>query len=221
MRSERAQVVSMRGETGGGVAELTVARVPAIFSGFLPLPTTIPPYRRATWPGATQSRPRNHASLISSGRSDVGTITWSFDRIFSGARWCTRLTFRGRPPLCRESKRRMLDRIGDEVARATSIVRDRAWQSVFATHARLRRRVPGARRCLHGRDGDYPAGTYVRNPSGPLTRLTPRRAARSSSSCASSTSMIGPRFASIRVTPLSFRAPFPAFRSSRCTSSAE
>lgn len=67
--------------------------------------------------------------------------------------------------------RRMLDRIGDEVARATSIVRY----------------APGSRFSAHTHDGgeefivldgvfqdehgDYPAGTYVRNP--PTTSHTP------------------------------------------------
>ena len=68
-------------------------------------------------------------------------------------------------------ERRMLDRIGDEVARATSIVRY----------------APGSRFSAHVHDGgeefvvlegvfqdehgDYPAGTYVRNP--PTSRHTP------------------------------------------------
>lgn len=71
--------------------------------------------------------------------------------------------------------RRMLDRIGDEVARATSIVRY----------------APGSRFSAHTHDGgeefivlegvfqdehgDYPAGTYVRNP--PTTSHTPGAAA--------------------------------------------
>lgn len=68
-------------------------------------------------------------------------------------------------------QRRMLDRIGAEVARATSIVRY-APGSKFSAH-------------MHGggeefivldgvfqdEHGDYPAGTYVRNP--PTTRHTP------------------------------------------------
>ena len=69
-------------------------------------------------------------------------------------------------------ERIMLDRVGDEVARATSLVRY-APNSVFAEH-------------LHGggeeilvldgvfsdEHGDYPAGTYLRNPPG--SRHTPR-----------------------------------------------
>jgi ChrR Cupin-like domain len=58
----------------------------------------------------------------------------------------------------------MLDRIGDEVARATSIVR-------YAPHSRFSPHIHGGGEeflVLDGifRDeaGDYPAGTYVRNP---------------------------------------------------------
>lgn len=63
-------------------------------------------------------------------------------------------------------ERRMLDRIGDEVARATSIVRYAAG-SIFPEHTH------GAGEeflVLDGvfadEHGDYPAGTYVRNPWG-------------------------------------------------------
>ena len=62
--------------------------------------------------------------------------------------------------------RRMLDRVGDEVARATSLVRY-APQSSFDSH------VHGGGEeffVLEGvfsdEHGDYPAGTYVRNPPG-------------------------------------------------------
>ena len=68
-------------------------------------------------------------------------------------------------------ERRMLDRIGDEVARATSIVRY-APESQFSPH------VDGggeAFRVLEGvfqdEHGDFPAGSYVRNP--PQSRHTP------------------------------------------------
>ena len=61
-------------------------------------------------------------------------------------------------------ERRMLDRIGDEVARATSIVR-------YAPRSRFDRHVHGAGEeflVLEGTFsdewGDYPKGTYVRNP---------------------------------------------------------
>ncbi len=67
--------------------------------------------------------------------------------------------------------RRMLDRIGDEVARATSIVRY-APGSVFSAHTHT-----GGEEFLvlegvfQDEHGDYPAGTYVRNP--PTTSHTP------------------------------------------------
>ncbi len=63
-------------------------------------------------------------------------------------------------------ERQMLDRIGDEVARATSIVRY-APQSEFAAHTH-----GGGEEFLvldgvfSDEHGDYPAGTYVRNPPG-------------------------------------------------------
>lgn len=63
-------------------------------------------------------------------------------------------------------ERRMLDRIGDEVARATSIVR-------FAPNTAFPQHVHGGGEeffVLEGLfaddEGDYPAGTYVRNPVG-------------------------------------------------------
>ncbi len=69
-------------------------------------------------------------------------------------------------------ERMMLDRIGDEVARATSLVRY-APNSEFSPH------VHGGGEeflVLEGEFGDehgaYPAGTYVRNPIG--TRHSPR-----------------------------------------------
>jgi anti-sigma factor ChrR (cupin superfamily) len=63
-------------------------------------------------------------------------------------------------------ERRMLDRIGDEVARATSIVRYAAGAH-FSEHHH-----PGGEEFLvlegvfSDERGDYPAGTYVRNPIG-------------------------------------------------------
>src|SRR6201987_2048468 len=67
--------------------------------------------------------------------------------------------------------RRMLDRIGDEVARATSIVRY-APASRFSAHTHG---GGGEFLVLEGvfqdEHGDYPAGSYVRNP--PTTRHTP------------------------------------------------
>jgi hypothetical protein len=67
--------------------------------------------------------------------------------------------------------RRMLDRIGDEVARATSIVRY-APRSHFSPHTH-----GGGEEFLvldgvfQDEHGDFPAGSYVRNP--PTTRHTP------------------------------------------------
>lgn len=67
--------------------------------------------------------------------------------------------------------RRMLDRIGGEVARATTIVRY-APNSLFSTHTHTGGEefvvLDGVFQDEHG---DYPAGTYVRNP--PTTQHTP------------------------------------------------
>lgn len=67
--------------------------------------------------------------------------------------------------------RRMLDRIGDEVARATSIVRY-APGSKFSAHTHTGGEefivLDGVFQDEHG---DYPAGTYVRNP--PTSAHTP------------------------------------------------
>ena len=67
--------------------------------------------------------------------------------------------------------RRMLDRIGDEVARATSIVRYAAG-SHFSAHTHTGGEefivLDGVFQDEHG---DFPAGTYVRNP--PTTSHTP------------------------------------------------
>jgi len=68
--------------------------------------------------------------------------------------------------------RRMLDRIGEEIARATSIVRY-APNSKFSEHTHTGGEefivLEGVFQDDHG---DYPAGTYVRNP--PTTAHTPR-----------------------------------------------
>ncbi|MEZ4360289.1 MAG: cupin domain-containing protein [Kofleriaceae bacterium] len=68
-------------------------------------------------------------------------------------------------------QRRMLDRLGDEVARATSIVR-------YEPHSRFSPHVHGGGEeflVLEGvfedEHGAYPAGSYLRNP--PQTRHTP------------------------------------------------
>jgi ChrR Cupin-like domain len=67
--------------------------------------------------------------------------------------------------------RRMLDRVGDEVARATSIVR-------YAAHSHFSPHTHGGGEeflvldgVFQDEQGDYPAGTYVRNP--PTSRHTP------------------------------------------------
>ncbi len=68
--------------------------------------------------------------------------------------------------------RRMLDRVGGEVARATSIVRYAA-RSSFSPHVHS-----GGEEFLvldgvfQDEHGDFPAGCYVRNP--PMSRHTPR-----------------------------------------------
>lgn len=67
--------------------------------------------------------------------------------------------------------RRMLDRIGGEVARATTIVRY-APQSKFSSHTHTGGEefiVLGG--VFQDEHGDYPTGTYVRNP--PTTSQTP------------------------------------------------
>ncbi len=62
--------------------------------------------------------------------------------------------------------RRMLDRIGGEVARATSVVRYAAASS-FPAHAHgLGEEFLVLEGIFSDEHGDYPAGTYVRNPPG-------------------------------------------------------
>ncbi|MEM7606718.1 MAG: cupin domain-containing protein [Myxococcota bacterium] len=68
-------------------------------------------------------------------------------------------------------ERRMLDRIGEEVARATSLVR-------YAPGSHFEAHVHGGGEeflvlegVFHDEHGDYPVGTYVRNP--PTSRHTP------------------------------------------------
>ena len=69
-------------------------------------------------------------------------------------------------------ERRMLDRIGDEIARTTTIVRYAA-NSHFLEHCHT-----GGEEFIvlegifQDENGDYPAGTYVRNP--PTTNHSPR-----------------------------------------------
>ena len=68
-------------------------------------------------------------------------------------------------------ERRMLDRIGDEVARATSIVR-------YAPNSKFSAHVHGGGEeffvldgVFQDEHGDYPVGSYVRNP--PQSSHTP------------------------------------------------
>jgi len=69
-------------------------------------------------------------------------------------------------------ERRMLDRIGDEVARATSLVRY-APASVFEAHDHaLGEEFLVLDGVFSDEHGDYPAGTYVRNP--PRSHHSPR-----------------------------------------------
>jgi quercetin dioxygenase-like cupin family protein len=69
-------------------------------------------------------------------------------------------------------ERRMLDRVGDEVARATSIVRY-APGTAFSPHSHAGGEeffvLDGI---FQDERGDYPAGSYIRNP--PTSRHTPR-----------------------------------------------
>ena len=68
-------------------------------------------------------------------------------------------------------ERRMLDRIGDEVARATSIVRY-APNSHFSPHVHeLGEEFLVLEGVFQDEHGDFPAGTYVRNP--PQSRHKP------------------------------------------------
>ncbi|MDO9294434.1 cupin domain-containing protein [Bradyrhizobium sp.] len=71
-------------------------------------------------------------------------------------------------------ERRLLDRIGGEVARATSLVRY-APASVFPVHEHaLGEEFLVLDGVFSDEHGDYPAGTYVRNP--PQSRHAPRTA---------------------------------------------
>jgi anti-sigma factor ChrR (cupin superfamily) len=71
-------------------------------------------------------------------------------------------------------ERRMLDRIGDEVARATSLVRYAAASTFPAHDHALGEEFLVLEGIFSDEHGDYPAGTYVRNP--PLSRHSPRTA---------------------------------------------
>ena len=93
-------------------------------------------------------------------------------------------------------ERRMLDRIGEEVARATTIVR-------YAPESRFSPHVHGGGEefiVLEGvfqdEHGDFPAGSYIRNP--PQSRHTPgsKPGCTISSSSGSSIRPIAPMYAS-------------------------
>ena len=71
-------------------------------------------------------------------------------------------------------ERRMLDRIGGEVARATSLVRYAAASSFPAHDHLLGEEFFVLDGVFSDEHGDYPAGTYVRNP--PLSHHAPRTA---------------------------------------------
>lgn len=71
-------------------------------------------------------------------------------------------------------ERRMLDRIGGEVARATSLVRYAAASSFPAHEHALGEEFLVLSGVFSDEHGDYPAGTYVRNP--PQSRHTPHTA---------------------------------------------
>jgi anti-sigma factor ChrR (cupin superfamily) len=63
-------------------------------------------------------------------------------------------------------ERRMLDRLGDEVAKATSIVRYQPGAS-FSTHTHeFGEEILVLEGVFSDETGDYPAGTYVMNPPG-------------------------------------------------------
>jgi anti-sigma factor ChrR (cupin superfamily) len=71
-------------------------------------------------------------------------------------------------------ERRLLDRIGGEVARATSLVRYAPASSFPAHDHALGEEFLVLSGVFSDEHGDYPAGTYVRNP--PSSRHTPRTA---------------------------------------------
>lgn len=67
-------------------------------------------------------------------------------------------------------ERRMLDRIGDEVAKATSIVRYLPG-STFKSHKHEHgEEILVLEGVFSDETGDYPAGTYMMNPPGSSTR---------------------------------------------------
>ena len=95
-------------------------------------------------------------------------------------------------------ERRMLDRIGEEVARATSIVR-------YAPHSRFSSHTHGGGEeflvldgVFQDEHGDFPAGSTSAIRQLHRTHRDRCRAAQSSSSSGSSTLTIAPMFASTR-----------------------
>jgi hypothetical protein len=118
-------------------------------------------------------------------------------------------------------ERRMLDRIGDEVARATSIVRY-APASRFSVHTH-----GGGEEFLvldgvfQDERGDYPAGSYIRNP--PTSRHTPGSsgAACFSSSSGNSISRTAQRCAGTSKRRLiRARQIEPVLKSTRCSTTS-
>ncbi len=63
-------------------------------------------------------------------------------------------------------ERKLLDRVGDEVARATSIVRYAAGSSFTAHEHALGEEFLVLSGTFADENGEYPTGTYVRNPPG-------------------------------------------------------
>jgi ChrR-like protein with cupin domain len=116
--------------------------------------------------------------------------------------------------------RRMLDRIGGEVARATSVVR-------YAPHSRFSSHTHGGGEeflvldgVFQDEHGDYPAGTYVRNPRRAATRPVVSPAARSSSNCGNATRATGRRYASTPPSFLSRRRPTSRVSTLQCCTRA-
>lgn len=72
-------------------------------------------------------------------------------------------------------KRKMLDRVGEEVARATSVVRYEAGSSFSAHEHGGGEEILVLDGVFSDEHGDYPAGTYLRNPPG--TSHSPRSSA--------------------------------------------
>lgn len=63
-------------------------------------------------------------------------------------------------------ERRMLDRVGDEVARATSLVRYAPGSAFSAHRHELGEEFLVLEGVFQDESGDFPAGSYVRNPPG-------------------------------------------------------